>query len=130
MIRPYSTHWSSMAPSAPRMAATGRINTIPSSAMTMPLIMDTYTNRENSRFALSLSPAPIVMAMMALPPVPNINPTAPNIIRNGMIKFTAAKGVFPTKFDTKNPSTTPYIDVKIIMTMEGRVKRNNLLYVK
>ena len=28
-------------------------------------------------------------------------------IRNGMMKLTAAKGVLPTKLETKNPSTTP-----------------------
>ncbi len=98
---------SSISLSAPSSAATGRINRMPSTAITAPQAMDTYTNRENSRFAFSLSPAPMVMAMMALPPVPNIKPTAPRIIKNGMIKFTAAKGVFPTKFDTKKPSTTP-----------------------
>ena len=64
-------------------------------------------NSENSLWALSLSPAPMVMAMRALPPVPNMKPTVPRIIRKGMMKFTAAKGVFPTKFDTKKPSTTP-----------------------
>ena len=49
----------------------------------------------------------MILAINALPPVPNINPITPVIIRNGMIKFTAANDVFPTKFDTKNPSTTP-----------------------
>lgn len=48
----------------------------------------------------------------------------------GYIKLTAAKGVFPTKLDTKYPSTTPYTDVKIIIIIDGRVKRKSFLYVK
>ena len=75
--------------------------------MTAPQAADTYTNRENSLFAFSESPSPIVLAISALPPVPNMNPMEPRIIRNGIIKLTAAKGVFPTKFETKKPSTTP-----------------------
>ena len=47
-----------------------------------------------------------------------------------MIRLTAAKGVLPAKFETKNPSTTLYIDVKIIMAMEGAVNINSFLYVK
>ena len=45
--------------------------------------------------------------MRALPPVPNINPAQPRMISTGKMKFTAAKGVFPAKLDTKKPSTTP-----------------------
>ena len=59
---------------------------------------------EDYMFLLS---CPKSIATNALPPVPIINPKAPSIIGNGMIKFTAANSVFPTKFDTKNPSTTP-----------------------
>ena len=69
----------------------------------------------------------ISFATMALPPVPNINPTAASSIRKGIIKFTAAKGVLPAKLDTKNPSTTPYTDVNTIIIMEGRVKRSSFL---
>ena len=70
------------------------------------LFVAVYTIRENSLFARSILPCPIVTAIRAPPPVPNINPKEPRIIRKGIIKFTAVKGVFPTKFDTKNPSTT------------------------
>ena len=63
-------------------------------------------NMENSCWAFSFFPSPSVFAISALPPVPKTEPTAPIIIRTGMMKFTAAKGVFPTKFETKKPSTT------------------------
>ena len=48
-----------------------------------------------------------VFATSAVPPVPNIKPTVETIIEKGMMRFTAAKGVFPAKLDTKKPSTTP-----------------------
>ena len=70
------------------------------------------------------------MAISALPPVPNIKPKAPSTIMKGYIKFTAAKGVLPAKLDTKYPSTTPYTDVKIIIMIDGMVKRKSFLYVK
>ena len=57
--------------------------------------------REKYRLALSLSRKPKVFATMALPPVPNMKPTVAIIIRNGKIRFSAAKGVFPAKFETK-----------------------------
>ena len=41
------------------------------------------------------------------PPVPNRKPTQPKMISTGIMKLTAVKAVFPTKFDTKKPSTTP-----------------------
>jgi len=59
-----------------------------------------------------------------------MKPTVESIIRNGIIRFIAANGVFPAKFDTKKPSTTPYIDVNIIMPMLGSVKRIKRPYVK
>ena len=62
---------------------------------------------ENRRFASSGLPSPMVLAIKAPPPVPNKNPTHPRIIKKGMMKFTAAKGDFPTKLETKKPSTTP-----------------------
>ncbi len=77
--------------------------------------------------AFSLSPSPNVLATMADPPVPNISPIVENIIKKGMIKLTAANGVFPAKLDTKKPSTTLYIDVHIIMPIVGKEKRNSLL---
>ncbi len=47
-----------------------------------------------------------VYATSALPPVPSMKPTAPNTMRNGIMRFTAAKASEPTKLDTKTPSTT------------------------
>ena len=42
-------------------------------------------------------PSPRVFAIRAPPPVPNIKPAQPRIIRSGMMKFTAAKGVLDRK---------------------------------
>ena len=44
---------------------------------------------------------------MAVPPVPNMKPTVATIIRKGMIRLTALKGMSPAKLDTKKPSTMP-----------------------
>lgn len=80
-----------------------------------------YTNKEKYRFACSFLPSPYDLATMAVPPVPNINPTVPKIIKNGMARFTALKGISPAKLDTKKPSTTLYRDVNIIIAMDGKV---------
>ena len=56
-----------------------------------------------------------------------VTETVPIPIITGKIIFTAANGVFPTKFDTKKPSTTLWIDVHIIITMEGITNLINLL---
>lgn len=42
----------------------------------------------------------------------------------------AAKAVLPTKLDTNNPSTTPYIEVNTIIIIDGITKRISLEYVK
>ena len=49
----------------------------------------------------------MVRATTALPPVPSMKPTVAKIIRAGMMRFTAAKAVFPAKLETNTPSTTP-----------------------
>ena len=107
IMRAYSTQFSSISPLAPSQTAMGRIKIKPKAPRTTPKATVTYTKRENNRRARSLSPSPMVRAIRALPPAPNINPTVPSIISTGMIKFTAAKGGLPTKLDTKKPSTTP-----------------------
>ena len=48
----------------------------------------------------------MVFETRALPPAPNMKPMEPSIIKTGMMKLTAAKDVFPTKLETKKPSTT------------------------
>ena len=53
-----------------------------------------------------------------------------SIINSGIIRFMAANGILPTKLDTKSPSTTPYIEVKIIMDIDGKTKRISLPYPK
>ena len=79
----------------------------PIAASATPQAIEEYTISEKILLALSLSPSPMVFAISAPPPVPNIKPTQPRIISTGIIKFTAAKAVSPAKLDTKNPSTTP-----------------------
>ena len=71
------------------------------------IAVEKYTNSEKYLLAFSLSPSPIVLATRALPPVPNMNPIAPRIIRYGMMKLTAANGPLPAKLEMKKPSTTP-----------------------
>ena len=45
-------------------------------------------------------------------------------------KYDYTMHVLPTKLDTNNPSTTLYMDVNIIITIDGNTNRNNFLYVK
>ena len=72
----------------------------------IPRIKAVYTISEKTPFAFALSPSPRVFAVMALPPEPIIKPSALIIISTGIMKLTAANGVFPTKFDTNRPSIT------------------------
>ena len=72
-------------------------------------------------FARSLSPIPRVRETSALPPVPIINPIEPNIIIAGIIRLTDANALLPATFDINSPSTTPYIDVNIIIIIVGIV---------
>ena len=65
--------------------------------ITIPQIIVAIIRSEKIFCAFSFFPSPMILAINALPPVPNINPITPVIIRNGMIKFTAANDVFPTK---------------------------------
>jgi hypothetical protein len=50
-----------------------------------------------------------------------MNPIVEIAIINGYIKLREAKGILPTKFETNNPSTILYIDVKIIIIIDGIV---------
>lgn len=83
------------------------MNITPSAESTAPSISVKYIIMENSFSARSPSPSPSVLATSAVPPVPTMKPIPPSTITNGMIRFTAANAVFPTKLETKNPSTTP-----------------------
>ena len=46
------------------------------------------------------------------------------------MRLIEANAVLPTEFDTKYPSTVPYIDVNIIITTDGSVNLISRLYVK
>ena len=122
-VRAYVTQFASISSSAPRNLATGSANTIPSTDSVTPSMNVRYIIIENPRRACSSFFSPRHFATSALPPVPIMNPTPPSIIRNGITRFTEANAVLPTKFDTKYPSTTPYIDVKTIITIDGRQNR-------
>ena len=106
MIRAYSTQFSSISPSAPSAAAMGRAKTAPSAPTSAPHTAAAQTRKEKYRLASSGLSSPMVFATMAEPPVPIMNPGAPVTISSGMIRFTAAKAVFPAKLDTNTPSTT------------------------
>ncbi len=62
----------------------------------MPPISVRYTSMEKYSFACFFLPSPNVFATIALPPVPIMKPRAEIAMRNGMIRLTAAKAVFPT----------------------------------
>ena len=59
------------------------------------------------RFAFSGSPSPRTLDTRAVPPVPIMKPMPPSTMINGITRLMAANGVFPAKFDTNRPSTTP-----------------------
>ncbi len=106
IIRAYSTQYSSISPSAPSAREMGRASRTPAREMTAPPTAEAATSREKYWLASSGFPSPIVLATIALPPVPTMKPRVPRIIMTGYTRFRAAKGVLPTKLDTNRPSTT------------------------
>ena len=82
------------------------MNTKKTAASTAPPTARIATSIEKMPFASFVFPSPRVLAMRALPPVPNRKPTQPRIIRYGMMKFTAVNAALPAKFETKKPSVT------------------------
>ena len=72
---------------------------------TAPPAASTMTSMEKISFASTGLPSPSVLAMSALPPVPIIKPKAASAMMTGKMRFSAAKGFLPTKFETKKPST-------------------------
>ena len=60
----------------------------------------------------------------------NTSLAQPRIISTGIIRLTAANEVLPTKLETNKPSTTPYIDVNISITIDGIVNLMSFLYPK
>ena len=105
----------------------GLKNIIPNIASIMPKMMETYTVKEKIPLAFSFSPSPKVLEINALPPAPSIKPIAPSIIKTGIIKLTDLNSSSPAKFETKNPSTTPYMDEKTIIIIEGSVNLMSFL---
>ena len=126
-IREYNTQSASRSPFAPSASAICGANAYPISPRTTDTASVTYTIREKYSFASSFFPSPRVMDTTALPPVPAMNPMVPTPISTGITRFSAAKGVFPTKLDTKNPSTILYIEVHNNIKMDGATKRSNRL---
>ena len=106
-VLPYVTQSSSICPLAPNACESGRTTISPKIVSNIPKITTNVISIVKYLLASSFLFSPSVFATNALPPVPIINPNAPNIIKNGQTKFTAANGVFPTKLDTNVPSTTP-----------------------
>ena len=73
--------------------------------MAAPTAAVTCTSMEKIWFAASSLPSPSFLAIKALPPEPIIKPPEPITMRSGQIRFSAANEFFPTKLDTKKPST-------------------------
>lgn len=80
---------------------------MPTADSTAPNSSVNSTSMEKVRWASSCLPSPSSLDTRAVPPVPIMKPMPPRIITKGMTKFTAAKGVLPTKLETNRPSTTP-----------------------
>ncbi len=129
-MRPYRLLFSSSSPSAPSQAETLGINITPNTAKTIPHRNEVITFCVKSSSALSCLPSPIYFDISATPPVPNRKPAALSIITTGMMKLSAVNAILPAKFDTKSPSTTPYIDVNTIMAIDGTVNLISLPIVK
>ena len=86
---------SKSSPSAPMNSATGRSRKNPSTASTTPHSADTVIISVNISFALSCFRSPMVLAIGAPPPVPNMKPTQPSTSSSGIIRLTAANAVLP-----------------------------------
>ena len=88
------------------------------------MMMPVRIRVEKSARAASSSFSPSFLAIMALPPVANITPTAIRRLIAGYTILSADKALVPTSLDTKIPSTMVYKDMKTIITMVGNAKRS------
>ena len=93
----------------------------------IPHIIKKYTNIEKYFLANGRFFSQRVFEINALHQLPIINQMEAIINNTGTVKFTAVKASFHTKFDTKKPSTTPYIELNNIIIMVGAVNHNNFL---
>ena len=90
------------------------MNTKKTAASTAPPTARIATSIEKMPFASFVFPSPRVLAMRALPPVPNMKPIPPNTMMKpkaesamstGKMRLSAAKAFLPTQLETKKPST-------------------------
>ena len=124
-MRPQAMQSSMSRSLAPASRAMGSMSNAPPMEKTVPSPSATRIIMEKYRLASSGLPSPIVRATMALPPEPSIKPKADRIIATGKMMFTADNASSPTRLDTNRPSTTLQMEVKIMVTIEGAVKRNS-----
>ncbi|CRH93834.1 Uncharacterised protein [Chlamydia trachomatis] len=106
IILPYTIQSCNILSVAPSIRDISFKNTIPTMLRTIPSAIANQINIEKYSFAKLFFFSPKVLDTSALPPVPIINPNPPTINKNGIMIFIAANEVFPTKLDTKSPSTT------------------------
>ena len=70
-------------------------------------------------------PSPKYLPAITDDPLANINIMPQTIVMNGIIRFTEASGIAPTKLPIKIPSITIADEIAIIPNTDGNAKRKN-----
>lgn len=109
---------------APSILEIGSANTFPKMRNRIPRIAPVSIRVEKSARASFPFPSPNFFAIIALPPVANMTPTAMRRLSIGYAMLSADNALVPTNLDTKIPSTIVYKDMNTIMTIVGKAKCN------
>gem|GEM_PF-4455772 len=129
-MKRYSLQYGNRILLAPSPHTILSIKTVPNTAINTPNKMPAEIISVKSCAALVCSPAPILRATIALPPVASIVPRPTIRLITGQTIFNAESAFVSTSRATKIVSTTVYSPMNIIIKIVGNANFSNDFIVK
>ena len=126
----YSLQYGNRIPLAPSPQTILSIKAVPTTAISTPKKTPAEIISVKSCAAFCCSPAPILRATIALPPVASIVPRPTIRLIMGQTIFNAESAFVSTNRATKIVSTTVYKPMNIIIKMVGKANFSNDFMVK
>ena len=121
----YSLQYGNRIPLAPSPRIILSINAVPKTVMITPNKAPAPMIRVKSCDALTVSPAPIFLATMALPPVASMVPSPTIRLITGHTILSADSALVPTNRATKIVSTIVYSPMSSIIIIVGSANFSN-----
>jgi len=125
MFFKYSTHIANvsfLAPSKKDIYSGEKYEIIDNNIIATKIITTVLENISHALLGLS---SPKYLPAITADPLANINITPQTTVMKGIIRFTEASGIAPTKFPINIPSTTIADEIAIIPNTDGKAKRKN-----